>query len=83
MNEIDELDEKMFGIKRITLISRLSALWIKMFMARQLGGFKSEASRLEFDRILEEVNRLHAELFGFGLYDDGIRNYVEEGDQPS
>jgi len=76
---MDELNERLFGIKRITLLSRLSALWVKMFMARQLGGFKSEASRSEFYRILEEVNRLHGELFGFGLYDDEIRNYVEEG----
>lgn len=76
------MDEKQFGPKQTILLSKLSMLWIRMFVAQKLGGFKSEASREEFYWLLEEVNRLHAGLFGFGLYDDGIKHYVEKGDQP-
>ena len=75
------LEQKEFQLKALLLGSKLQGLWLFTYQALALG-MTPERQRL-IERVLSEVNRLHAEMFPnfeHSLYGDDLFSMID-GDE--
>jgi len=72
------LDQDKFQMKALLLGSKLSGLWLFMYQALTLGVTAERLAAIE--RVLSEVNRLHADMFPdleHSLYSDDFLSMLE------
>lgn len=70
----ETMDFHEFNAKSTILQNKLVMLWAIMWQSQK---DRAPARPELFEQTLKEINRLHSELFGFGLYDDGARSWIE------